>query len=192
MSGPVKKKSRGLKATEAELLVATWLETMGWTCHRAAPALFWAGGVPRSRSHDLFGALDVLAIQRDHMTGSGGIGDPILLREVWAVQVTTQAGRSKRRSKLGAVAWPRGWRVSLVSHEVTEDPTNRSKRVHWLKIEDLDFCSWQPPKVVGIDPKVIKKFRRDRRAAGKPSPLPGEDDEGRTTYAEDPLGGSLT
>lgn len=148
-------KAKGKKGNEAELLVKTWLEANGWTVHRAAQGnlVRLPGRAPFTKSHDLFGCLDLLAIK------PGGI------EETWAVQVTTQNGRTARRRKLEGVAWPVSWKVSLVSHETTEDPANRRRRSHFLKVEDyMGDARWGEPQAAPIDLEGLAKWRRSRAA----------------------------
>lgn len=119
-----------------------WLEARGWTVHRAgAQGIVRRGGrVIACRSHDLFGALDLLAIRRKPagicgrcrreitpswtesgrwvLTGGGlcacnWIG--LVVVDTWGWQLTTAANRAARRRKIEAVPWPRAWRVSVIT-----------------------------------------------------------------------------
>ena len=163
-----KKAKQGKKGSGAELLVVGWLESQGFTCHKAQ-----AGGMTRVgprwvvQSHDLFGCIDVLGIRKLDL--ATGLRPP----EVWAAQVTTDGGRSKRRRKIEALshAWPDSWKVSIVSH-VTEKAGRVNK--HFMKVED--YCgvgvnpdgstehawSWREP--IEFD---AKKTELDRKARNK-------------------------
>ena len=79
-----------------------------------------------SRSHDMFGCLDLLAIRETNPDDG---------RLVWAIQTTTAAGRTARRRRLEAVAWPDSWRVSVVTHEAQVDPAHRARRLHFLRVD---------------------------------------------------------
>lgn len=162
--------SRGKKSTEAELLCKKWLESLGWTVHKAAKTglkrITRPDGAPVLRrdgkpmvvneSHDIFGCVDLLAIRPDG---------------AWAVQVTTQAGRSERRRKVERVPWPDAWRVSLISHEATEDPANRARRKHSWRVEDFGSYlvgaprprTWQVPVAVEFRPGEVEDQARARR-----------------------------
>jgi hypothetical protein len=149
-------KKRGLTGNDSELLFQKWLAFDGWVAHRAARAGFvkLPNGRSFCQSHDLFGCLDFIAF----------LGD-----RVWCVQVTTQAGRSDRRRKIEAVGWPPSWRVSVVSHETTEDPANRARKKHWWRCEDYgdeirDGAKvWSPPVATGFDKAAVEQHAREKR-----------------------------
>lgn len=151
---------RGTSDSEAERLLVRWLEAEGWLVHRAMRSVKrWPAPGPRCAacgrgrekvltvSHDIFGAIDVLAILR--------VDEPTR-RQTWALQVTTQAGRAARRRKLEAVGWPASWRVSLVSHEATPDPANRSRRRHHWAVEDLIDGAWRERVAVEFRPADLR------------------------------------
>ena len=145
----------------AESYAAAWLEHRGWTVHRAGAAL--VGGAARqgrflSRRTDLFGALDLLAIRRDHVLICGGCrvaataaahpcacgwdGRPSIT--TWGWQVTTPKNRAARRRKLEAVRWPLNWRVSLALY----DPEHILVASAW-RLEDLVEGRWREPLELG-------------------------------------------
>lgn len=141
-----KKPRRGSGGAEAELLFEKYLRADGWTYHRAAAAglVRLPNGRTFCKSHDLFGVLDFLAFR-----GS----------EVWAVQVTTQNGRSVRRAKLGAITWPANWQVSLVSHETTPNPLCRSRKAHVWKVENVAGRLLNPLEAITFDRSFVAKVR---------------------------------
>lgn len=166
-------KARGLKSGEAELLAKKWLESLGWSVHRAAKTglkrITRPDGTPVLRrdgkpmvvneSHDLWGCVDLMAIR-----ASGA----------WALQVTTQSGRSERRRKIERVAWPDSWRVSLVSHEAVEDPAHRGRRKHFWRVEDFGGHleevpllprTWQEPDAIEFRPSEVEAWARARVAS---------------------------
>ncbi len=174
MGKPKKKTKTGKKGSAGELLVVGWLESQGFTCHKAAATGMVKIG-PRwtVKSHDLFGCIDIIAIRK---LPYGPTFDPV---ETWAVQVTTDGGRSKRRRKIEALsrAWPGSWKVSIISH-VTEPAAsnkrgNRRNR-HFMKVEDYvgegvnpdgsteHSWSWREP--IEFD---AKKTELDRKARNK-------------------------
>lgn len=150
-----------MKGSEAERLVESWLQMNGWTTHRAAATGFHryekkGGGHGFAvKSHDLFGCIDILAFRRSLARDED---------ETWAIQVTTQGGRSARRRKIEPVDWPYSWRISLVSHESTPDPANRARKLHFIKAEDFEPVGWLPAEAFQIDPKAIEAFRKARAA----------------------------
>lgn len=141
----------------AESYAASWLETRGWTVHRAQAALIGAAAVRGrmiSRRTDLFGALDLLAIRRDHVLICGGCRvaataaahscacgwDGIVAVATWAWQVTTRNVARARKRRLESVGWPRDWRVSLAVY----DPERVLVASAW-RIEDLVEERWCVP-----------------------------------------------
>lgn len=161
-----KKKARGAKGSEAERLVRDFLEWSGWTVHRAAATGMVSTGPGKwfVRSHDIFGCIDLVAFRR------GGFPN-----EVWFLQVTTQAGKTKRRRKLEPLPWPDSVRVSLVSHEAVPDPANRARRKNYLKVEDLKAVdgecglgfTWFAPLALEFDRKVVEDWAKAKRADEK-------------------------
>lgn len=162
------KRSRGKKASEAELLFAKWLRLRGWIAHRAAatgmkkledgagnPIRDPRTGKPRFvvQSHDIWGCIDVVAFKP---TG-----------DVLAAQVTTQEGRNARRRKLEGLPWPADpkWRVVLVSHEAVEDPAHRARRLHFWKVERLTAGTWKLEQLVPFSPTEVEAHAREKRAA---------------------------
>ena len=83
--------NRGVKGSVAELLLQKWLEAQGWLVHRAARAGFIRLPNDKSfcRSHDIFGCFDLLAVRQRPALGDS---------TCWAIQVTTQTGRSALHS----------------------------------------------------------------------------------------------
>lgn len=144
-----KKKRRGSRGREAELLFARWLRAQGWLVHLAAPTGFkrLPDGRAVTSSHDIFGVFDVIAISTSPRA------------KVWLVQITTQAGRSARRRKIEAIAdkLPRVAMVSvsLVSHERTPDPAHRGRSVHSWRVEDLGATGWLKPRAVQFFPRDL-------------------------------------
>jgi hypothetical protein len=161
--------SRGRKAGKAELLVKGWLEMNGWLVHRAAQTGYFtyetAGGDEgrACKSHDLFGCIDLLAIKPADAPRS--CQEPSV--ETWAIQVTTQAGRSARRRKIEKVKhWPISWKVSILSHETIPDPANRSHKLHYLKKETWQHgvvTGWSDSTAFAIKAKEIDAYRREQR-----------------------------
>lgn len=169
-------KPRGRKSGAAELLARKWLESLGWCVHRAAKTglkrITRPDGSPVVRrdgkpmvvneSHDLYGCVDLLAIA--------------LERGTWAVQVTTQAGRSERRRKMERVPWPRDWRVSLVSHEAVEDAAHRGRRKHFWRVEDFAAAGpgrpriWQEPVAMEFRPGEVEEKARVKAETGASTP----------------------
>lgn len=156
------KKPRGLKAGAAESLFQKWLAMEGWKAHRAAKPAFVktkSGGF--SRSYDVFGAFDFVAYRGD---------------DVWCVQTTTQDGRNARRRKIEALGeMPSTWRVSIISHETTEDAAHRGRRLHFWRIEDASrfmdgegdpTLTWQAPEAVPFDKAAVEAHAREARAQG--------------------------
>jgi hypothetical protein len=134
-----------------EKLVQTWLEMQGFLVHRAAATgRIKIGGRWIQRSHDLYGCIDLLAIQP---------------AGVWACQVTTLSNRSARRKKIEKVErhWPNDWRISVVVHGW--DRLGRGTE-HFLHVEDYGDETigtarvWQPRKRVEIDPDSIAVWRK--------------------------------
>lgn len=146
------------KGRDAELLVKGYLEDQDYTVHLAAASGMVKLG-PRwvVKSHDLFGCIDALGFRED---------EP----ETWAVQVTTDSGRSKRRRKIEQHAWPASWRVSIVSHETERVKGSRSF-AHYLKFQDYDSSEgspdWGDYVLVPIDAKGIESRRKARDKAKK-------------------------
>lgn len=167
-------RSRGKKGNEAELLFKKWLEWRGYTVHRAARAGFvQRGDMKFCQSHDLFGVFDMLAIAPG---------------ATWAVQVTTQNGRTVRRRKIEALkdALPRDWLVTLVTHEATENPAHRGRRLNFWRLEHFSKVSitggtgnerdWDKPDAVAFDPKVVEdhaRLRAGRAPQSAQEPRPG-------------------
>lgn len=197
---------RGKGGGEAELLFSKHLAFEGWTYHRARPTyaffpsevkhgsplergiaklkeqILRAGDGPegyelrallgaaqratrdvRSVSHDLFQVFDFLAIRNG---------------QTWAVQVTTQAGRSERRRKIEEEAeWPREWRITIASHETTPDPAHRARKKHFWRLEDYVLVrreggsqfsrEWDTPLAVPFDPAAVEADAKRRRVLGK-------------------------
>ncbi|MDI7268728.1 MAG: hypothetical protein QME96_12110 [Myxococcota bacterium] len=169
--------ARGKKSSEAELLCRKWLESLGWTIHRAGKTslkhitrpdgspVLRRDGKPMvvNESHDLFGCVDLLAIATE--------------RGTWALQITTQGGRSERRRKMEPIPWPREWRVSLVSHEPTEDPAHRGRRKHFWRVEDfgragLPVRSWLDPVAVPFSPAEVEAHARAAQGPAVPGRAP--------------------
>ena len=146
-------KSNTQKGAESELLFKKWLESEGWTVHRAARTGFvrLPNGKSFCQSHDLFGALDILAFKKN---------------EVWAVQMTSQSGRSARRVKVALVPWPTNWRVSIISYETTPDPANKTRKLHWWRVEDMIPGTelWKDPTAVQFNKKEVEDAARDAKA----------------------------
>lgn len=192
MSACVRRPSRGLKGVAAERALERWLIANGWTVHRAAKAgTAQRGGRWFCKSNDIFGALDILAIRTAASVAdrveAGLPHEPRMAPETWAIQVTTQNGRSERRRKLEAIGWPRSWRVSLMSHETVPDPANRVRRLHSWKGEDLyrtqdGAVTWLTPWVTWFNPQAIDKSKEGDDGtpgasdAGQEAPtVPGND-----------------
>lgn len=152
-----KKRKRGKGGNEAEKLVMSWLELAGWLVHRAARAGFIKTAESAfCRSHDMFGVLDLIAIQRESIP------------ETWALQVTTHNGLTERRRKLESIKhWPVSWRVSLASHETTQDPANRTRRLHFVRIEDYDGARWLPAQAIQFDYDEVESYRKAAEAKRK-------------------------
>jgi hypothetical protein len=149
-----RKKARGAKGAEAERIVEAWLELEGWTVHRAAAAgmIRLPGGKTFVKSHDLFGCLDMVAFH---------LGKP----ETRGVQVTTASGKSNRRRKIELHRWPVHWEVLLVSHETTQDPANRRRNAHFLKVERyLGDRKWGETSAISIDMAAIEAHRKKKWA----------------------------
>lgn len=137
-------KHHGLKGSEAERLLQKWLEADKWTVHRAARAGFirLPNGKGFCRSHDIYGCIDLLAIKRY---------EPNLQFETWALQVCTAGGRSERRRKIEGIRWPLTWRVTLASHETTQDPADRRRVRGFWRFEDYQGDSkWSCPVAVAV------------------------------------------
>jgi hypothetical protein len=136
----------------AELLFEKWLHARGY---KFAHRFRRVQQGPISKAHDGFGALDFLVLdsERDGF---------------WGVQVTTQAGRCARRRKIEAVPWPSDFYVLLVSHETTQDPAHRGRRLNFWRVEqyergvaDLSFA-WHPAEAWEFDKtKTIETWRED-------------------------------
>jgi len=155
---------RGVSGNAAELLLQKWLESCGYLVHRAARAGFvrLSNGVCLSKSYDVFGCLDFLALPRVDAPDAGG---------VWAIQVTTQKGRSPRRKKIleHLAYWPSAWRISIVSQETIPNPANLAKRLYFWRVEDLDtdMGMWGKPTAIPFTlPKGPTRARTRKNATG--------------------------
>lgn len=135
--------------TEAQTLFARWLKFEGWQVAEAAKRV-------KFQTTDLFGCLDALALLALDDEG----GDTL----VWGAQVTTAAGRnassSERKRKLEAVAWPSGWRISLVNHERVPDPANRARSMDYWRVQDLALVAGAAPWVRAWAKPVAVSFCR--------------------------------
>lgn len=84
---------------------------------------------------------------------------------IWFVQVTTQNGRTARRRRIEAVAWPRNLQVensalhvSLVTHERIPRPENRGKFDNfWVFERYLGPMGWAPKHPVAFDLEALEK-----------------------------------
>jgi len=145
-------KSNVQKGNETELLFVKWLKKEGYTVHRAARAGFikLPNGKSFCQSHDMFGALDILAFRDD---------------SVWAVQMTSQSGRSARRAKVSAIEWPPSWKVSIISHETTQDPNHRARKLHFWKVENLNYENggWYIQPAVQFSKKEVVEHGRTNK-----------------------------
>ena len=136
-----------------EKLFEAWLKQDHWTVHRArkaASGMFVDSrtGATRARTfaHDLFGALDLLAFNKD--------GD------VWGVQVTTENGVCERKKKVSEVDWPYYWRISIAVRTKHRDPADRRRWKHYWRTYDHDTCfdgDWSVPEAVQFDLAALKK-----------------------------------
>ncbi len=146
-----------------EHLVESWLQSKGWKTHRAAAVRVGM----RSRSCDIFGVFDLIAVG-----GSERLGDPRPENPTGytlACQTTVWDGRSARKKKIEAAGpWPTSWRVSVVTHESVR--TGRMT-VHWFLVEDYFSPSafgpagvWTPVQRVRVDMKEILEFRSNKAA----------------------------
>jgi hypothetical protein len=131
-----------------EKLVQAWLERDGYLVHRAAAAGRIKIG-PRwvQKSHDLFGAIDLLAIKRDRTV---------------AFQVTTKTNRSARRKKVAAHAahWPYAWQIGVVVHDWKRVGTRTR---HYLSIEYLlEDGKWTVPIALGFDKDELLAWKKSR------------------------------
>lgn len=133
------------KGDKRERLIESWLQMNGWVVHRAAAAgQHRFGKHVVTKSHDLFGAIDLLAIKRD---------------ETWAIQSTTASHRSHRRKKVEVHKdhWPGSWYVSVVVE--SWERVGRGTQ-HFLLFENLVDGVWQPQKRIDIDVDAIEAWRK--------------------------------
>ena len=147
------------KGGAAELLVKGFLEESSFLVHRAAAGGMTSYGKGKFfvRQNDLFGCVDLLGIRR-------GL---VFTDETWAVQVTTESGRSKRRRKMEMVEWPISWRISIVSHETMYDPARKRGKLDFLKIQDYTGGKWCNYEFVAIDVKGLEARRKARDKSAK-------------------------
>jgi len=152
-----RKGSRGTKDKEAELLLHKWLLSKGYLVHKAARAGFirMPGGQSFCQSHDIFGCFDILALQKKGLC-------PPEFPQSWLLQVTTQAGLPARRKKIDAVSdkIPDNILISLVTHERTQDPANRSRSKNFWRMQNWnhDTKSWNEPTAVEFHAGEIRKI----------------------------------
>jgi hypothetical protein len=135
------------KGADLERMVETWLQMNGYLVHRAAAAGHHSfGSFHVSKSNDIFGALDLLAIKREG---------------TWAIQCTTASNRSARRKKVAKHAdkWPLNWRVSVLIHDWKRVG---AATLHVLLIEDLVGGAWVQQVSYDIDPKAIEAWRKEQ------------------------------
>ena len=125
--------ARGAKDKAAELLFHKYLILHeGYKRHEMAKAISSSFG----HRVDIL-SCDIVCIKKGRL---------------WFIQVTTQSGLNKRRRRLEKICWKpsNNIRVSLVSHEPTDDPANRTRKFHYFRVEDyLGDCKWAEPISVG-------------------------------------------
>lgn len=158
-----KPKKRGKGGSEAERIVQAWLELAGWTTHRAAATGFHkfqkkdGGSGFAVKSHDLFGALDILAFRAKPLNMQGGF-------ETVGVQVTTQTNRSARRAKVEQHKWPDSWLV-WVAVVRSEPKTHGRGRDYFVAIESLCSGQWLPPAANKLDMQAIRAHWKAKAAS---------------------------
>ena len=141
------------KGAALEHLVETWLQMQGYVVHRAAAAgVHRFGSFYASKSNDIFGCIDLLAIRRDGTR---------------AFQCTTAQNRAARRKKIEKHAehWPSQWEVAVVVHDWERVASNKpgvSRTQHYLRIERVNHAcgGWCPQESVEIDVKAIEAWRK--------------------------------
>lgn len=115
-----------LRGSAAEKVLEAYLALQGWSEVQMARAARerLPGGRVITRTHDIFGCFDTLAVD--------GRGHP----EVWAMQVTTPNNRSLRRRKVQGRRWPASWRISVIVVKAVPSGTHGKTGV--LLVEDLE------------------------------------------------------
>ena len=129
--------SHYMKRRAAEKLVRDYLGYAGWPeVHLAdAAASPLPDGRVRTRTHDLFGAWDILACSRS---------------SVWAIQVTTPKCVKDRKVKIAGRAWPDDWRKSIVTLE-------RERGTALLHVIDLeDDGKWRHSGILEFDAPIVR------------------------------------
>ena len=176
-----KKKRSGSKGNKSELIFEKWVSYIGIKAHhrfrRSAAVTKDFAGKPKifTFSHDGFGCLDLIAIlnsqakkelSKNFRITYDDQSDELnsLEFDTWAVQITTQSGRSQRRRKIEEIAWPESYLVHLVSHEITEDPVNRRKKQHFWKIQQYKNASWLDSIAISFDLTEIEKSWKNSKA----------------------------
>jgi hypothetical protein len=131
---------------QAELLFQKFLHAEGYRWVHRAGAIRTG---PIVRAHDIFGALDFLVLM-----------PPDEKNDVWGIQVTSKSGLPMRRKKVASIGWPKSWRVTLATHEMSPDPADGRRTLHWWRTEDLVKGAWKKAVAVAFDREfVVEKFK---------------------------------
>jgi len=154
----MRRRKRGKKGPSAELLFEKWLSSRVLIYHRARAAKIGKF----TQAHDLFKALDFLSFSLHRPPWTENIVEEIYS---WGVQITTQKGRSARRRKIESVPWPDDYVIHLVSHEVVDDPANRTKSLHYWKFEPYEPTErrWWDPIAVQFNPAKTEEEWKETR-----------------------------
>lgn len=160
-----------LKGNAAEKVMEAYLALQGW------PEVHVAGAVRErlpngnvlTRSHDLFGCFDAMAVDGR----SRGY-------TVWAIQVTTPNNRAARRKKVQGRRWPASWRISVVVVlkagallvEDLEDADSSSER--WSKQQEIVFSIARAKTAL-----AFVKAAKKKRGKKKPTVLDGAAQEAK-------------
>jgi len=129
----IQRSRKAKKGLQAQLLAKKWLISLGYLVHEAKKAVFKSRGRFISLGEDLFGCLDLLAINGER---------------TWGVQVTTQNGVYARKKKIeGKGPWfPSHWQIGILVHR-TESGVNQWRLYSYDQLadswrrEEIDFPS---------------------------------------------------
>jgi hypothetical protein len=170
------------KGSAAELQLEKWL----WHLEIKYYHRFLRAGTGSfTHAHDGFGTLDVMFLCEKDAHKQCPWDYPVTPSSkssaIVGIQMTTQAGRPLRRKKIQGIPWPEDMRIFLFSMETTDDPSNRTRKLFFWKIEQFDTTNktWSEPYAIPFNPPIVEEYwkeTKERRKEERNKPIEFEPD----------------